>query len=60
MWDEQYSIFGEIEEQKPIKSSEWRWNMAENYPAKNGLKVFSCFACGGAAQWVTNLLDVRF
>ena len=33
----------------PIKSSEWYWHL-EDYPQKkNGLKVFSCFACGGGS-----------
>ena len=32
---------------KPIKSTDWKWSMADDYPKeKNGLKVFSCFACG--------------
>ena len=40
---------------KPQKSNDWKWTMANDYPQeKNGLKVFSCFACGGAAQWVIN------
>ena len=44
---------------KPIKSTDWKWTMAEDYPKeKNGLKVFSCFACGGAVQWVINLQGV--
>ena len=31
---------------KPIKSDDWKWTF-EDYPKyKNGLKVFSCFACG--------------
>ena len=35
---------------KPIKSSDWKWTMANDYPQeKNGLKVFSCFACGGGS-----------
>ena len=29
------------------KSTDWRWSMKKDYPPKNGLKVFSCFACGG-------------
>lgn len=33
---------------KPIKSDDWRWTFAD-YPEKNGLKVFSCFACGGGS-----------
>lgn len=49
---EQTSIFDFIpdgEKFKPIKSSDWKWTMANDYPEKNGLKVFSCFACGGGS-----------
>lgn len=35
--------------QKPIRSNDWKWNMGTDYPEKNGLKVFSCFACGGGS-----------
>ncbi|WP_448901236.1 DNA cytosine methyltransferase [Eubacterium sp.] len=31
------------------KSTDWRWSMKKDYPPKNGLKVFSCFACGGGS-----------
>lgn len=35
---------------KPIKSTDWKWTMKDDYPKeKNGLKVFSCFACGGGS-----------
>ena len=35
---------------RPIKSTDWKWSMANDYPKqKNGLKVFSCFACGGGS-----------
>ena len=35
---------------KPIKSTDWKWTKANDYPKeKNGLKVFSCFACGGGS-----------
>lgn len=35
---------------KPIKSTDWKWTMANDYPKeKNGIKVFSCFACGGGS-----------
>lgn len=35
---------------KPIKSTDWKWSMANDYPKeKNGIKVFSCFACGGGS-----------
>ena len=35
---------------KTQKSNDWKWTMANDYPKeKNGLKVFSCFACGGGS-----------
>ena len=30
------------------KSNDWKW-WFKDYPEKNGLKVFSCFACGGGS-----------
>lgn len=42
---EQLSLFDEKKE----KSTDWKWAMANDYPDKNGLKVFSCFACGGGS-----------
>lgn len=60
--EENYSLFDiipELEQHRAIKSTDWKWTMANDYPPKNGLKVFSCFACGGAAQWATNLPVVR-
>ena len=48
-----FDIFDFIEggeKWKPIKSNDWKWTMADDYPKeKNGLKVFSCFACGGGS-----------
>ena len=41
---EQMSLF----EDKKEKSTDWKWSF-KDYPAKNGLKVFSCFACGGGS-----------
>lgn len=41
----QYDLFGETKQ----KSTDWKWSMAKDYPEKNGLKVFSCFACGGGS-----------
>jgi DNA (cytosine-5)-methyltransferase 1 len=51
---ENFSIFdfmgAEGEKYKPLKATDWRWTMADDYPKeKNGLKVFSCFACGGGS-----------
>ncbi len=40
----------EAKKYKPIKSTDWKWTMKDDYPKeKNGLKVFSCFACGGGS-----------
>ena len=41
----QISMFGD----KKQTSNDWKWNMSTDYPEKNGLKVFSCFACGGGS-----------
>lgn len=34
---------------KPMKSDDWKWTFADYPKEKNGLKVFSCFACGGGS-----------
>lgn len=34
---------------KPKKSTDWKWTFADYPKEKNGLKVFSCFACGGGS-----------
>jgi hypothetical protein len=47
----QISLFGDEKE----KSTDWKWNMATDYPKKNGLKVFSCFACGGVDNGLQTL-----
>ena len=39
----------EAEKFRAKKSTDWKWTMANDYPEKNGLKVFSCFACGGGS-----------
>lgn len=31
------------------KATDWKWTMENDYPQKNGLKVFSCFAGGGGS-----------
>ena len=33
-----------------IKTNEWHWNKATDYPPSNGVRVFSCFACGGGSS----------
>lgn len=50
MTDSQFSFFDDIEEHKPIESTDWKWRMDTDYPKEtNGIKVFSCFACGGGS-----------
>lgn len=39
----------EAERYKPIKSTDWKWTFADYPKEKNGLNVFSCFACGGGS-----------
>ena len=34
---------------RPIKSNDWKWKFSDYPKEKNGLKVFSCFACGGGS-----------
>lgn len=36
-----------VDNLKPQKSTDWKWWMSKDYPVKNGLTVFSLFACGG-------------
>ena len=50
---ENFTLFDFIQESqgtkyRPLPSTDWKWSMKDGYPKeKNGLKVFSCFACGG-------------
>lgn len=49
---EQMSLFSFIEDGEkylPKKSTDWKWTFADYPKEKNGLKVFSCFACGGGS-----------
>lgn len=51
---EQLSLFESLgdgyENCKPQISTDWKWSMKDDYPKeKNGLKVFSCFSCGGGS-----------
>ena len=51
---EQLSLFDDNLEDfsnlKPIESNDWKWYF-KDYPQKNGLKVFSCFAGGGGVNY---------
>lgn len=48
MSNEQMTLFDIIDSEVMQKSSDWKWSF-KDYPPKNGLKVFSCFACGGGS-----------
>lgn len=39
----------EAEKFRAKKSTDWKWTFADYPKEKNGLKVFSCFACGGGS-----------
>jgi DNA (cytosine-5)-methyltransferase 1 len=39
----------EASKYRPIKSTDWKWSFKDYPKEKNGLKVFSCFACGGGS-----------
>lgn len=59
--DNQYSLFDMLPEDDPMrialqhqKATDWKWSF-KDYPPKNGLKAFSCFACeGGGRLWDIN------
>ena len=45
-----FDILPEGDKFKAKKATDWKWTMKDDYPKeKNGLKVFSCFACGGGS-----------
>lgn len=49
---EQMTLFDFIEggeNYKPIKSDDWKWSFSDYPKEKNGIKVFSCFACCGGS-----------
>lgn len=39
----------EAKKWKPQKSTDWKWSFKDYPEETNGLKVFSCFACGGGS-----------
>lgn len=50
----QFELFDFLPEEeaqafRPQKSDDWKWRFADYPKEKNGLKVFSCFACGGGS-----------
>jgi len=52
--EEQMTLFDMLPEKeakkyKPKKSTDWKWTFSDYPKQKNGLTVFSCFACGGGS-----------
>lgn len=50
----QFELFDFLPEEeaavfRPRKSDDWKWRFSDYPKQKNGLKVFSCFACGGGS-----------
>lgn len=45
LWNELAVNFPNLREHE---STDWKWSF-KDYPEKNGIKVFSCFACGGGS-----------
>lgn len=50
----------EAERFKAKKSDDWKWSFSDYPKQTNGIKVFSCFACGGGRQWDISSQAVRF
>lgn len=46
---DELNLFNMIDSEKAAESSDWKWTFADYPKEKNGLKVFSCFACGGGS-----------
>lgn len=44
-----FDLIPDGERFKPKKSTDWKWKFSDYPKEKNGLKVFSCFACGGGS-----------
>ena len=44
-----FDFLPNAEEFKPKKSTDWKWSFKDYPKEKNGIKVFSCFACGGGS-----------
>ena len=46
---DEWSLFDVIDSEKAIESNDWKWSFADYPTETNGIKVFSCFACGGGS-----------
>ena len=43
---------------KPERSDDWKWSFKDYPQEKNGLKVFSCFSCGGGLRKMSFMKDL--
>lgn len=41
--------FLDMEHERPKAATDWKWTFSDYPKEKNGLKVFSCFSCGGGS-----------
>jgi DNA (cytosine-5)-methyltransferase 1 len=39
----------ELKQYKAVSSNDWKWSLSDYPKEGNGIKVFSCFACGGGS-----------
>lgn len=53
-----WEIDNNLSKLKPKLSNDWKWKFSD-YPKKNGLKCFSCFACGGGSTMGYKLAGVE-
>ena len=46
---ENYNCGNQLSLFQKEKSNDWKWSFKDYPKEKNGLKVFSCFSCGGGS-----------
>ena len=51
--DGQLSLFDLLDNNEFVsqKATDWKWSFKDYPKEKNGLKVFSCFSCGGGFKY---------
>lgn len=56
LWD----IDETLTDYKAIKSTDWKWNMATDYPAKTGLLRSRALRAAVVVQWDINYVELTF
>lgn len=56
LWD----IDETLTDYKAIKSTDWKWNMATDYPEKTGLLHSRALRAVAVAQWDINYVGLTF